>query len=164
MNARLVVAPRATYQAVLDVIKRAGLTQQRDKTLFPGRLDEGAQVFDGLDARVAGQHQLDGPGVVGIDQKRQLLCVAPAVKFNPCHFGLARQPGLQPGAVGGKAGVIHLGGLTATQGADMFFQQRIPVAGCSGLVLCLGRCAHHWQGQQGQKMSTVQHDQLLLQA
>ena len=66
----------------IEVTLRA---EQREKFIFPRASIEAAELFDGFDVGVFGEDDLDGEGVVSIDEECHLLLFAPSVELRLAH-------------------------------------------------------------------------------
>jgi len=75
---------------------------------------------------IPAQDQLDRPGVVGVDQERELLRRRPAIEIGTRDRRRRGQVLTQLRAIAGQARIVHLRGLSATQLDDMALQQFVP--------------------------------------
>ena len=58
---------------MLNIIKCENIAVYAANLLFPRAFQEGSQILDGFNVRVAAQNQFDGPGIIGIGIKGKLF-------------------------------------------------------------------------------------------
>ena len=66
---------------MLNIIQSEDLSINMADFLFPWASEGAPQFFDGFDARVTTQDQFDGPGIIGVDIKGELLIAGQPVRI-----------------------------------------------------------------------------------
>ena len=106
---------------MLDLVEEGIVTEQLEEFALPAIVEYAADVLDGLH-RIVRYDQLECEAVVGVDEERHLLRLAPAVELGLSHLRETVEIVLQRCAVLLQRGILHLRGLAAIHQDDMFLE------------------------------------------